>query len=158
MTVQYKTNRTNRRGWLMAEVLVAFTLIGTLVAVAMPLLVQNNRLLRQQRNHRLAVEELSNQLDRLTHLSPDDLEPLVESLRPSEFIEERLPGAKVTGEIFSEDLGVRIELRINWQGRLAKAQPVVLSGWALPEPNAGPEEEPEGAADEIIPSTEEDQQ
>lgn len=125
-----------RRGWLLVEVIVAFGLIGTLAAVVMPLLVKNNRLLGQQRNHRLAVEELTNQLEMLTHFSAAEVDDQLKQLAPSQFIQERLKGVILTGKTATADLGVRIELQIDWQGRIANAEPVTLLGWALPESDA----------------------
>ena len=52
--------------------IVAFVLLSTVMSVATPLLVRHGRLLIDQRRYRLALDEVSNQLDRLTALSEEE--------------------------------------------------------------------------------------
>ena len=75
----------SRRAVTSFEVLVAFTLLTSVLGMSVPLVVRHGRLLISARQHRLAVEELSNQLERLTTLPPGELAAAVTGLKVSEF-------------------------------------------------------------------------
>ena len=51
------------------EMLVAFTLLTSVLALSAPLVVRHGRVLVTARHYRLALEELSNQMERLTALA-----------------------------------------------------------------------------------------
>ena len=105
---------TGRSGALVIEAFVALTLLTTVLSVAVPLVVQHGRLLADCRSYRLALDELSNQLDRLSALPAEELAASLQQLRPSELTARSLPGAKLTSQLDSVDLGVRLTLRISW--------------------------------------------
>ena len=65
--------RPARRGTSALEVLVSFILLGGVLAISTPLVVTHGRLLKAQRNYRMALDELSNQLDRLSALPSAEL-------------------------------------------------------------------------------------
>jgi hypothetical protein len=90
-------------------------------------------------HHRSAMNELSNQLEHLTLLAPDDVAAALESLRPSDELSRTLPQPKLTGEVINDDWGQRIVLRLNWDHR-HEAKPVELVGWlsAVGGSGAGP--------------------
>jgi hypothetical protein len=113
---------------------VAFTLLTTTLSVATPLVVRHGRLLQSQRNYRLALDELSNQLERLTALPHADLQQAMAELAPSAFVAERLPGAKLSGALEDAEIGQRLTLRLSWNETDRVKAPVSLAAWVFPEP------------------------
>lgn len=127
------------RGASSLEVVVAFTLLSSALALAVPLIVAHNRLQIAQRHYRVALAEISNQMERLSLLSAAEMPAAVEKLTASEFASERLPGAKLRGEVSESQLGQRVSLELTWDETNRQAAPVRLTTW-LSLPEAGPEE------------------
>ncbi len=125
---------------MMVELLVAFTLLTTLMAVAVPLVVRHGRLLTAARHYRLAVDELSNQLERLSSLPADQVQVDLRDLAPTEFTASRLPGAELSGHWQPTDVGGRITLSIVWDDRRPDAPPLSMAAWVMPasRPTANP--------------------
>ncbi len=120
------------------EVLVAFTLLTTLMAVAVPLVVRHGRLLVAARHYRLAVDELSNQLERLTSLPVDQVAAELGNLTPTDFTASHLPGAELNGQWQPADVGGRVVLHIVWDDRPRRAAPLSMAAWVFPPPAATP--------------------
>jgi hypothetical protein len=109
--------------------LVAFTLLGSVLTVATPLVVRHSRLLTAHSEYQLALEEVSNQLERLTALPAAELPSAVEALQPSEFAAAHLHGAQLKAELTEADRGERLTLRLAWDEPQRHAAPVALSAW-----------------------------
>jgi hypothetical protein len=134
-----------RRGIGSLDLFVAFTLLVAAMSVATPLVVRHGRVLKSQRNYRLALDELSNQLDRLSALPIEELPGAIERLAPSRFLAERLPGAKLGGELQPADTATRVTLRLSWNEGQRHSAPVALTAWvfpATPASGSGPREAP----------------
>jgi len=114
------------------EVLVAFTLLTTVLTLSLPLVVRHGRLLMTARHYRLAIEELSDQLERLTAMRDAEVQSALERLTPSEFTASRLPGAELSGKLEPADFGQRLTLQIVWNEPQRRAAPVSLAAWILP--------------------------
>ena len=128
------------------ELLVAFTLLSTALSLAVPLVVHHGRLLASARHYRLAVDELTNQIERLTALPRDDVQRAIEELQSSSFTAERLPGAALSAQLEPDDLGERLTLSIVWNEPQRAAAPVRLVAWVMPDadgPSAPAEESTE---------------
>jgi hypothetical protein len=124
------------------EVLVSLTLLTSVLALATPLIVAHGRLLKQQRYYRLALDELSNQHERLSTLPAEELSAAIEALTPSPLATERLPGAALRGELADARFGRRLTLEIWWDEPNRDAAPVRLTAWfASAAGNANREEE-----------------
>jgi hypothetical protein len=121
-----------RRGIGTMDLLVSFTLLVTAMSVATPLVVRHGRLLKSQRNYRVALDELSNQMDRLTALPLSELPQAVRQLAPSTFIAERLPSPKLSGELQPTEFGMRVTLKLSWNETERLRAPVSLAGWVFP--------------------------
>ena len=132
-----------RVGTLTLELLVAFSLLTTVLAVSVPLAVRHGRILVTERHYRLALEELTNQLDRLTALPSDDLPAELERLKPSSFTAQRLAGVRLEGALQPADVGQRLTLAITWDEPQRREAPLKLAAWILPEdsPSAASSEE-----------------
>ncbi len=118
----------DRRGSMLTEMIVAAGLLGTAMGLVMTCAVASQRLQRLQREHTLAVDELSNQLERFIALPASELDNGLQQLAPSEWIAQRLPEPKLTAERHRDELGDRIELQLQWQ-RVGNPPPVVAVGW-----------------------------
>lgn len=122
--------RPFRSGTTMIEVMVAFTLLTTALSVSLPLVVRHGRLLASHREYRLALDEVSNQLDRLTALPQAELSKAMEQLSVSRFTAGSLPDAELQGELEPADIGRRITLRLSWGG--PQRQTLSLAAWVFP--------------------------
>jgi hypothetical protein len=119
--------RLTRCGSTSYEVLVAFTLLTTLLSLSLSSMVRHGRLLTSEQNYRLALDELSNQLDRLTALPSNELSQAVKGLQLTPFTAERLSDAKLVGEIAPTDIGQRVTLRLT--SRDPNGLKVSMAGW-----------------------------
>lgn len=131
---------TARRGLSSLEVIVSLTLLASAIAFALPLIVAHGRLLKAQRNYRLAVDELANQLDVLGTLPAGELPSAMEKLAPSASLTERLPGATLRGELADSKLGRRVTLELWWNEPNRQAAPVCLTSWLVAPADAPSEE------------------
>jgi hypothetical protein len=122
-----------RRGTSNLDLLVALSLLVTVMSVSSPLVVRHGRLLSSHRNYRLALDELSNQLDRLRAMPIAELAREIERLAPSSFVVERLPGARLTGQLRPEELGTQITLSLSWNDAERHGAPVTLATWVFPD-------------------------
>jgi hypothetical protein len=119
-------------------VIVSFTLLSSVLAFATPLVVRHTRLMAGQRHYRLGLDELSNQIERLSALPAEELSAAVENLAPSEFAAERLPGAELRGELTEAEFGRRLTLRLTWDEPQRSTAPLSLTAWIGSEsPPAG---------------------
>lgn len=128
-----------RFGMSSIEAIVAFTLLSTALTLSLPLIVHHQRLLESARHYRLALDELSNQVDRLTSIPAADVSSELTRLAPSPFLAKNLPGAALTGELQSADIGQRLTLHLTWNDLPRSPTTVALTAWILPtaEPSTG---------------------
>jgi prepilin-type N-terminal cleavage/methylation domain-containing protein len=120
----------SRQGFTLAEMLVAVAIMVGIMSFVTTFCFQINQLWKSVGHHRMASCELSNQLERLTLLSGDQIEAELKNLEPSEACQRTLKEAILTGEIIQDAIGDRIVLRINWK-RNNPGSPVELSGWIV---------------------------
>ena len=125
-----------RRGTSALEVLVSFILLGGVLAMSTPLVVAHGRMLKAQRNYRLALDELSNQLDRLSALPSAELPTAVGQLTPSALTASRLSGATLRGRLAEADGDQRVTIEIWWDEPNRQAAPLRLTAWITPPPVA----------------------
>ena len=83
--MNHPSPRAARRGITLFELLVAFSILSVVIPVSAALLVRNGRLLVSARNQRIAIDELTNQLERLRSLSSPDPGAFVAGPEPSTF-------------------------------------------------------------------------
>ncbi len=140
MSSPFPIRTTARRGLSSLEVIVSLTLLASVIAFALPLIVAHGRLLKAQRNYRLAVDELASQLDVLSTLPAGDLPSAIEKLQPSASLVERLPGATLRGDLADSQLGRRLTLEIVWNEPNRQAAPVRLTSWLVASTDASSEE------------------
>ncbi|WP_428306269.1 hypothetical protein [Lacipirellula sp.] len=146
-TMMTKTRLVKRRlGTTLIELLVAFTLLTALLGAALPLIVRHQQLLASARTYRLALDELSNQLETLTALEAEELPAALETLAPSPFAVERLPGAELTAALDTDGDQPRLTLALAWNEPGRRDKPLTLVAWldppALPQEQQSQEEQP----------------
>lgn len=118
-----------RRGTSLIELLVAATLLLSGITVVTQLTVAAGRMWQQTRHERLAMEELSNQLEYLIALEPDQRATALQALAPSPLAVEVLPEVNLTADAIADQDGSRLELSLVWGGR---PKPITLVGWIGP--------------------------
>ena len=117
-----------RQGIITFELLVSAGLIVCMIGVLAPLTVRTSRMINDGRQVRMAVSELSNQIDFLTRFERERLLEELETLNPSEEVRQALPNAKLAGEVKSDSDGSRLILTIDWD-RPVKGNPLSLVAW-----------------------------
>ena len=113
------------------EIIVSLTLLMSVLSVSLPLIFRHGHLLAAQRHYRQALDELSNQLDRLTSLSGTDLDEALKRLSPSSFIAARLSNANLRSESKPDGVAQRITLHLTWKD--PREEQVTMTGWVFPE-------------------------
>jgi hypothetical protein len=108
--------------------------LTTVMAVATPLVVRHGRLLTSAREYRIAIEELSNQLERLAVLPAGERSAQAAHLAPSDFAESHLRGARLTATLAPADFGDRLTLELVWDEPQRRDAPVRLVAWLAPAP------------------------
>jgi hypothetical protein len=124
------------------EVFVGLTLLTTVLSLSAPLVVRHGRMLIGHRHYRIALDELTNQLDRLTALPVDEVPAAIQQLSPSEFAAARLPGVKLQSRLESADIGQRVILTITWDEPERRKAPISLAAWIIAT-SPPPEDEPQ---------------
>lgn len=121
----------SRRGITLFELLVAFSILGVVIPVSAGLVVRNGRLLVSARNQRIAIDELTNQLERLRSLPDAATAAFGAGPVPSAFAAAHLPGVALT--LTSDPPGAgqmrRVELAIEWDEPGRRGHPLRLAGW-----------------------------
>src|SRR5438094_303290 len=112
------------------EVLVSLTLLMTVLKYSLPLIVRHEHLLVEQRHYRVALDELSNQLDRLAGMPPGDVPQALKILSPSPFAAAHLTAAKLSAELKPADIGQRITLSLAWND--PHEETISMAGWIFP--------------------------
>ena len=135
-----------RRGTSLTELIVACTLLGSMMLLVAPIAVRVGRCRQDQRHARVAMDELSNQLDRLTQLPADTLKQAITELQPSDFARNHLREAELQAELRPSENGQQLTLSLAWN-RLGsrRAKPATLSTWVYSSTESRPptaDEEP----------------
>lgn len=118
-----------RAGLSLVEMLVALTLLTTTLGIALPLLVRHGRLLMSCREYQWALDELTNQCDRLAALPSGERTAALEQLAPSQFAAEHLPGAQLRADRVAQPQGDRVTLSLTWDEPQRQQAPVRLTVW-----------------------------
>jgi hypothetical protein len=122
---------TRRRGALAIEVLVACSLLIAMIGLMATLTSRIGAIVKETRHYRLAINELSNQMERLSAMEKGECEAALAQLTISSEIRESLDEAQFQGRLLDDSDGVRVVLELNWN-RNGPAVPVSLTGWLKP--------------------------
>jgi type II secretory pathway pseudopilin PulG len=127
---------TKRTAMTLVELLVAVSLLTTVISLATGLSMRINRVWKEIGQARIALAELNNQLDTLLRLDPPNAAQAITALRLSDYCRRGLCNPTITGYIQESPVGMRITLEITWD-RPHGGKPIQLSGWIL-EPQSEP--------------------
>jgi hypothetical protein len=126
--------RTRRRATSTLEIIVALTLLVSVLGLSVSLIIRHGHLLVAQRHYRQALDELSNQMERVTALPGGNLPQALKQLSISEFTTSRLVDSKLTAESKPADIGQRVTLQLTWNE--SRGQSVSMTGWVFPRDGA----------------------
>lgn len=132
----------------MIECMVAAMILVTVISFVASLTFRIGLVWKDTAHHRVAINELSNQLERLTLLSPEEVVAALEELRPTQFASRTLREPELTGQWIEDDWGGRVVLRLNWH-RQHEGKPVEMVAWL-----ATSDAQPGAATTVITPDTE----
>ena len=133
-------NRKMRNAFTLIELVVSASLVIAGLTIFGQLTTATGRTWVQTRQHNVAMEELSSQLDRLIALPNGKIDDAIAALNPSDAAADALPGAKLAAKRFDDRDGARIELSIDWD-RGRPSQPMRLTGWIADTPASETETE-----------------
>ncbi len=125
----------------MTDLVVAATLLVGIMSFVAPLAVRSGRLWQDSRHYRLALDELSNQLERLTSLDKAQRDAALGELSVSPQVRARLPNPVLEVNSIDDSDGARLVLQLQWD-RVGPAKPVTLVAWIDPLSKAEEETAP----------------
>ena len=134
--------QSTHRGVSVTEVLIAATLVVSMIGLFAPLSVRVGRVWQSTRQYRLALNELANQMEMLTSLGEADCQAALPDLKLSGQFADALPGSQLNGELVSDEDGTRLILSLNWD-RGSESEPLSLVGWLDAGPKLVEQETPQ---------------
>lgn len=123
--------RASRHGLLMTELIVAAILLIASLSLLVSLSFRTGKLWQDTQHYALAVNELTNQLERLTIVDAAEIDEQLADLRPSESAQAALPNPRLSAVKLVDEFGTRIKMEITWD-RPGHAKPVALTAWIAP--------------------------
>ena len=123
-----------RRGGTLVEFVVACSLLASLMLLLVPSAIRIGRVQRMSRHDRIAMDEVTNQLDRLSQLPLSDIEQELDTLTPSDFASAGLPNPKLRGTLDEAAEGYRLALHISWDSPGRNTAPLSMAIWLFPVP------------------------
>jgi hypothetical protein len=121
-----------RDGITAVELIISAGLLITVMSFVTTICFQINLVWKDINHHRVAMGELSNQLEELSRLSREDAQTAIDGLKPSSVCGRSLNKPELTGELIDDVFGTRIVLKINWDRR-NPGKPMELVGWIASE-------------------------
>ena len=112
----------------MIELVISAMILVTVISFVTSLLYRIDGVWSDCADQRAAMCELSNQLERLTLLSPDQLSDAIESLEPSPTVARTLHEPVLNAQLITDEFGPRLVLQIDWQRRYP-GRPVEMVAW-----------------------------
>jgi hypothetical protein len=123
-----------RHGTTLVECIVAASILSVAIGTVTMAVGRISRIWADTRQYRIALHEVSNHLETLTQLPPDQVQTAIDSLDLSPTVERSLVDAKFRGELIQDDFGNRVTLALTWSDGRA-TRPIHMTAWLL-EPRA----------------------
>jgi|JI7StandDraft_1071085.scaffolds.fasta_scaffold134113_2 hypothetical protein len=117
-----------KRGISKVELLVASSLLSSMVLIAIPLITRLQNVWKSTRMYQIATLELANRMEALRDLEPGACEAAIRSLQLSERLRDSLPNAELFGEMVRVEEETRVILRMRLDP-IVRREPLVLIGW-----------------------------
>ncbi|MEM8665903.1 MAG: hypothetical protein AAGG48_00200 [Planctomycetota bacterium] len=125
-----------RSGFSLTELIVCASLLMAVMSFIATLSIRTNRLWQDTRLQKLAIDELSNQLEELTSLDRAGAEKAIADLELSEAIRNSMPQASIDGEIVRINDSTQIVLTLWIDGKdgptTTRHAPLELVGFLSP--------------------------
>jgi len=123
-------HRNQHAGLLKTEAMMSLFLLLLAINIASPLFHRINRLNVDAQQYQFAINELSNQIDAVARLTPEQAAEELKSLSPSPACEKTLGDTTLVGELSKDELGTRVTLSLVWED-LDESNPLQLSAWLV---------------------------
>ena len=115
----------------MIECVVAAGVLMIAMGTVTTMAFRISRMWAQTGHQRIAMDELSNQIEQIVDTEPDQIDDLIESLQPSQVALESLDQPELSGTRVRDETGDRVTLVLKWRSPYPIA-PVQLTGWIDP--------------------------
>lgn len=115
MTERSRRERRTRQGILKVEALIAAVILVAAMNFVSMTVHRINRIWEQTRQYQFAINELSNQLESLIALPPEEAKEKLATLKPSSNCEDVLGSPRFETSVGEDELGTRITLSLAWQ-------------------------------------------
>ena len=127
-----------RHGTSATEVIVAATLLLSMIGLVVPTTVRAGRIWRDARHLQIAMNELSNQFEYLSSLSDAERTAALSQVQVSEQARQSLSNASLEASLATKEDGVRLILSLNWD-RGIETKPIKIMGWLSSSVSDAPE-------------------
>ncbi|EMI21895.1 hypothetical protein, membrane or secreted [Rhodopirellula maiorica SM1] len=108
--------------------MVTAALLVSGIGVVAPITVRCGRLWQQTRYRQLALDELTNHMERLVELPIDEIAKEADEFEVSEAARTLLPDVVMDAKIVRNDNDAQLHLSINWK-RVGNPDPLRLVAW-----------------------------
>ena len=140
MRVDQSQFRAPRRGFTVIEVSLALAILLAAAILLTQFLVASSQQRKLADQRRLALEELSNRLERVQAAKWDDVNSAaIEKQEFSRAVQDHLLAVKLTATVADEPGpagGKRVRLEISWEQHGQRVSPIGLTGWKYPPQEA----------------------
>ena len=121
-----------RRGTTLLECIVAASILSIAIGTVTMAVFRIGRIWTDTGHYRIALQEVSNHLESLTQLPPDQVQSAIDAMVVSSEVAQSLVDAKFRGELIQDDQGDRVNLSLTW-GDERTTRPIHMTAW-LAEP------------------------
>ena len=129
-------------GFTILELSLALTILFAAAFLLTQFLVASQHQRRAGDQRRLALEELSNRMERVLAAKWDEVNAAaIEKQALSPLVQEKLPDAKLTALVTDEPgppIGKQIRLEISWEQGEGRGAPLGLTAWRYRQQEAQP--------------------
>jgi len=123
-----KKMKLPRRGTTLLECIVAASILSVAIGTVTTAVFRIGRIWTNTGHYRIALQEVSNHLESLTQLPPEQVQPAIDSLAVSSAVAVSLVDAKLTGELVQDDFGDRVKLELSWRDGQS-VRPIRMTAW-----------------------------
>jgi hypothetical protein len=117
-----------RRGTTLLECIVAASILSVAMGTVTMAVFRIGRIWTDTGHYRIALQEVSNHLEALSQLPPDQIQTAIDSLALSPAVGRSLVDAKFSGELIQDEFGDRVKLALTW-GDERKTRPIQMTAW-----------------------------
>lgn len=131
MNTQRPSNANRRRGTSMIECVVSASILIVAMGTVTTMAFRLSRVWIQTGHQRIAMNELTNQIERLIESEPDKIDAMISDLKPSPAVERSLDQPHLSGRRVNDGFGDRVTLQLQWRSTHPIGA-VELTGWIDP--------------------------